>query len=86
MELIVVLSVILLLKSLGVNNLLDFDFMDPPPEENMLNSMYQLWILGALGNTGEITALGKKMVEVRQAVCSAYFINAARMKVGRRER
>jgi hypothetical protein len=24
---------------------------------------WQLWILGALGNTGELTALGKKMVE-----------------------
>merc|ERR550519_762966 len=24
--------------------------MDPPPEENILNSMYQLGILGALGN------------------------------------
>ena len=37
---------------LGVENLLQFHFMDPPPEENILNSMYQLWILGALDNTG----------------------------------
>jgi len=29
----------------------------------MLNSMYQLWVLGALGNTGELTAMGRKMVE-----------------------
>jgi pre-mRNA-splicing factor ATP-dependent RNA helicase DHX38/PRP16 len=35
--------------------------MDPPPQENILNSMYQLWILGALDNTGELTPLGKKM-------------------------
>jgi hypothetical protein len=27
------------------------------------NLLLQLWILGALGNTGELTALGKKMVE-----------------------
>ncbi|KAG9289815.1 hypothetical protein G9A89_015395 [Geosiphon pyriformis] len=56
-------NVVLLLKSLGVKNLLDFDFMDPPPQENILNSMYQLWVLGALDNTGELTPLGRKMVE-----------------------
>ena len=56
-------NVVLLLKSLGVNNLLEFDFMDPPPQDNIMNSMYQLWVLGALDNTGALTALGRKMVE-----------------------
>lgn len=32
-------SVVLQLKSLGVDNLLEFDFMDPPPEDNLVNSM-----------------------------------------------
>ncbi|KAL8286977.1 hypothetical protein RQP46_003983 [Phenoliferia psychrophenolica] len=54
-------NTVLLLKSLGVKNLLEFDFMDPPPQENILNSMYQLWVLGALDNTGELTPLGRKM-------------------------
>jgi pre-mRNA-splicing factor ATP-dependent RNA helicase DHX38/PRP16 len=49
-------AVVLLLKSLGVRDLLEFDFMDPPPQENLLNSMYQLWILGALDNTGQVRA------------------------------
>lgn len=31
--------------------------------DNMLNSMYQLWILGALDNTGQLTDMGRKMVE-----------------------
>ena len=53
----------LLLKSLNVENLLEFDFMDPPPQDNLLNSMYMLWILGALDNTGALTELGRKMVE-----------------------
>jgi pre-mRNA-splicing factor ATP-dependent RNA helicase DHX38/PRP16 len=56
-------NVVLLLKSLGVENLLAFDFMDPPPQENIMNSMYQLWVLGALDNTGALTPLGRKMVE-----------------------
>ncbi|XP_023646619.1 pre-mRNA-splicing factor ATP-dependent RNA helicase PRP16 [Paramormyrops kingsleyae] len=56
-------NVVLLLKSLGVQDLLLFHFMDPPPEDNMLNSMYQLWILGALDNTGALTPTGRLMVE-----------------------
>lgn len=56
-------NVVLLLKSLGVQDLLQFHFMDPPPQENMLNSMFQLWTLGALENTGVLTDMGRKMVE-----------------------
>lgn len=56
-------NIVLLLKSLKIENLLDFDFMDPPPQDNILNSMYQLWVLGALSNTGCLTDLGWKMVE-----------------------
>ncbi|KAL7670956.1 hypothetical protein ACOME3_005871 [Neoechinorhynchus agilis] len=55
--------VVLLLKSLGIDELLSFHFMDPPPQDNMLNSMYQLWILGALDNTGALTKEGRQMVE-----------------------
>ncbi|XWS27538.1 hypothetical protein CRYUN_Cryun26dG0124400 [Craigia yunnanensis] len=55
--------VVLLLKSLKIDNLLDYDFMDPPPQENILNSMYQLWVLGALNNVGGLTDMGWKMVE-----------------------
>eukprot|EP00250_Pteridium_aquilinum_P021702 c25200_g2_i1 orf=163-3891(+) len=56
-------NILLLLKSLNVENLLDFDFMDPPPQDNILNSMYQLWVLGALDNVGGLAPCGRKMVE-----------------------
>lgn len=56
-------AVVLLLKSLGVRNLLEFPFMDPPPQDNIVNSMYKLWVLGALDNTGALTNIGRKMVE-----------------------
>jgi HrpA-like helicases len=56
-------NTILLLKSLGIDNLLNFEFMDPPPQENIQNSLYQLWVLGALDNTGSLTSMGRKMVE-----------------------
>ena len=52
-------NVVLLLKSLRVDNLLDFAFMDPPPKDNLLHTMYQLWVLGALDNAGDLTALGE---------------------------
>ncbi|XP_046397224.1 pre-mRNA-splicing factor ATP-dependent RNA helicase PRP16 [Ischnura elegans] len=56
-------NTVLLLKSLGVQDLLQFHFMDPPPQDNILNSLYQLWILGALDNTGNLTPLGRQMAE-----------------------
>lgn len=56
-------NVVLLLKSLDVDNLLNFHFMDAPPQDNLLNSMYQLWTLGAFNNVGKLTDLGRKMVE-----------------------
>ena len=54
-------NVVLLLKSLGVKNLLEFDFMDPPPQYTILNSMYQLWLLEALDDGGNLTPMGKAM-------------------------
>ncbi|EDS38208.1 pre-mRNA splicing factor ATP-dependent RNA helicase PRP16 [Culex quinquefasciatus] len=56
-------NTVLLLKSLGVADLLQFHFMDPPPQDNILNSLYQLWILGALDHTGALTSLGRQMAE-----------------------
>lgn len=54
-------NTVLMLKSLGVRDLLDFDFMDPPPQDTMTTSMYDLWALGALDNLGDLTELGRKM-------------------------
>ena len=54
-------NTVLLLKSLGVKDLLDFDFMDPPPQETITTSLFDLWALGALNNIGELTPLGKRM-------------------------
>jgi pre-mRNA-splicing factor ATP-dependent RNA helicase DHX38/PRP16 len=55
-------EVVLLLKSLPVQNLLEFDVIDLPPQDNIVNSMYQLWVLGALDSMDELTEIGKTMV------------------------
>ncbi|CBF74845.1 hypothetical protein AN4032.2 [Aspergillus nidulans FGSC A4] len=54
-------NTVLLLKSLGVKDLLDFDFMDPPPQETISTSLFELWSLGALDNLGDLTHLGRQM-------------------------
>ena len=56
-------AVLLLLKSLGVKDLMQFDFMDRPPNDTITSALYQLWVLGALDNTGELTGTGRRMVE-----------------------
>jgi pre-mRNA-splicing factor ATP-dependent RNA helicase DHX38/PRP16 len=54
-------NTVLLLKSLGVRDLLDFDFMDPPPQDTITTSLFDLWALGALDNIGNLTDLGRTM-------------------------
>lgn len=57
-------NVVLLLKSLGINDLIHFDFMDPPPAETLILALEQLYALGALNHMGELTKLGRKMAEL----------------------
>ncbi len=56
-------NVVLLLKSLGIDDLLNFDFLDPPPSETLLKALEGLYALGALNDHGELTKLGRKMAE-----------------------
>ena len=56
-------SIVLLLKSLGINELIDFDFMDPPPAETLIRSLESLYALGALNDKGELTKIGRQMAE-----------------------
>ncbi|KAL8597553.1 putative pre-mRNA-splicing factor ATP-dependent RNA helicase dhx16 [Nucella lapillus] len=56
-------NVVLLLKSLGINDLIHFDFMDPPPHETLVLALEQLYALGALNHQGELTKLGRRMAE-----------------------
>ncbi|CAN9501670.1 unnamed protein product [Ophioblennius macclurei] len=57
-------NVVLLLKSLGINDLVHFDFMDPPPHETLALALEQLYALGALNHLGELTKIGRRMAEL----------------------
>ncbi|KAJ5578504.1 uncharacterized protein N7459_007468 [Penicillium hispanicum] len=52
---------ILMLKAMGINDLLHFDFMDPPPINTTLTALEELYALGALDDEGLLTRLGRKM-------------------------
>ncbi|KAJ8451447.1 hypothetical protein Cgig2_017838 [Carnegiea gigantea] len=56
-------NVVLTLKSLGIHDLLNFDFMDPPPSEALLKALELLYALGALNKLGELTKVGRRMAE-----------------------
>ena len=56
-------SVILQLKKLGIEDLVHFDFMDPPAPETLMRALEQLHYLGALDEEGELTEVGSKMSE-----------------------
>ncbi|CAN6452534.1 unnamed protein product [Victoria cruziana] len=53
----------LTMKAMGINDLLSFDFMDPPPPQALVSAMEQLYSLGALDEEGLLTKLGRKMAE-----------------------
>ena len=56
-------SIVLMLKSLGINDLIAFDFMDPPAPDMLIRSLEQLYALGALNDKGELTKIGRQMAE-----------------------
>ncbi|KAI9323357.1 P-loop containing nucleoside triphosphate hydrolase protein [Dichotomocladium elegans] len=54
-------SVVLQLKKLGIDDLVHFDFMDPPAPETLMRALELLNYLGALDDDGELTPTGEVM-------------------------
>jgi ATP-dependent RNA helicase DHX8/PRP22 len=57
-------STVLLLKALGVNDLLRFPFLDPPPTATLLSALEELYNLGALDEEGLLTRLGRRCADM----------------------
>ncbi|KAL8449216.1 hypothetical protein Emag_003736 [Eimeria magna] len=55
--------VVLMLKGLGIDDLLKFDFMDPPAPDSLISALELLYALAALNDQGELTKLGRRMAE-----------------------
>ncbi|GLJ09223.1 hypothetical protein SUGI_0104130 [Cryptomeria japonica] len=56
-------NVVLTLKKLGIDDLVHFDFMDPPAPETLMRALELLNYLGALDEDGNLTKLGELMSE-----------------------
>lgn len=56
-------SVVLQMLKLGIEDLVHFDFMDPPAPETLMRALELLNYLGALSDEGELTELGALMAE-----------------------
>lgn len=56
-------STVLLLKAMGINDLINFDFLDPPPLQTLIAAMETLYTLGSLDDEGLLTKLGRLMAE-----------------------
>jgi len=54
-------TTVLQLKTMGINDLLHFDFMDAPPVESLIMALEQLHSLSALDNEGLLTRLGRRV-------------------------
>ncbi|KAH8083945.1 helicase [Aureococcus anophagefferens] len=57
-------NVVLTLKKLGIDDLVHFDFMDPPAPETLMRALELLNYLGALDDDGAMTELGRHMSEL----------------------
>lgn len=56
-------NVVLQLKKLGIDDLVHFDFMDPPAPETMMRALELLNYLGAIDDEGNMTDKGAMMAE-----------------------
>jgi len=57
-------NVVLTLKKLGIDDLVHFDFMDPPAAETLMRALELLNYVGALDDEGELTEIGYQMSEL----------------------
>ncbi|EPY21279.1 pre-mRNA-splicing factor ATP-dependent RNA helicase DHX16 [Strigomonas culicis] len=56
-------AVVLQLKALGINNLLQFDFIDAPSTDSLERALDHLFLLGGMRADGTLTVTGRRMAE-----------------------
>lgn len=57
-------NTLLMLKAIGINDLINFEFMDPPSTESIMLSLNDLYYLRAVDDDSRITALGRNLVNI----------------------
>ncbi|KAI7903027.1 P-loop containing nucleoside triphosphate hydrolase protein [Cokeromyces recurvatus] len=56
-------SAVLSLKASGIDNVLEFDYMDRPSRASLIRALEELYALGAIDDKGCLSDLGKQMAE-----------------------
>eukprot|EP00826_Nyctotherus_ovalis_P030918 TRINITY_DN2468_c0_g1_i6.p1 TRINITY_DN2468_c0_g1~~TRINITY_DN2468_c0_g1_i6.p1 ORF type:complete len:473 (-),score=119.98 TRINITY_DN2468_c0_g1_i6:93-1466(-) len=71
---------ILTLKSMGIKDVVNFDFIDSPGKDSILHALKQLYLIRALDKNGELTSLGRELSKLplepsyaRTLVASSFF-------------
>lgn len=54
---------ILQLKSLGIDDLMKFEWVSPPPAETVLRALEGLHAAGMIDHTGHLTRMGEEVAE-----------------------
>jgi ATP-dependent RNA helicase DHX8/PRP22 len=62
-------TTILTLKSMGIENVVEFEFMEKPERDAILQALKQLYFLQAIDRDGKITRLGHEMSKFPLDVC-----------------
>ncbi|CAG8632306.1 11761_t:CDS:1 [Racocetra fulgida] len=55
------LGTVLSLKKMGINDIINFEFIDPPDPAMVKNALKQLFLLEAIDDSGKLTTLGNEM-------------------------
>ena len=74
-------TTVLQLKTMGINDLLHFDFMDAPPVESLIMALEQLHSLSALDNEGLLTRLGRRVCSTCGRNPSLFFLSYSSVSV-----
>ena len=56
-------SVVLSLKCMGILNVVEFQYLDPPDEKMVLEALRQLYYFRAIDADGRVTGLGRQLVQ-----------------------
>lgn len=52
------------MKKLGIDDIVHFDYMDPPAPETLMRALEQLNYIGALDDEGDLTKYGAQMADM----------------------
>jgi len=72
---------ILQLKSLGIDDLMKFEWLTPPPAESVLRALESLISIEAINSEGHLTAIGEQIAEYPVEASTAVMVSNSNMKI-----